>query len=1024
MNVFSIINKLKDSFLKEAVSLKKYRQPDITQDEKDKPFSSYVPPVAGGGLIPPKKQSPATGGDLSVDKSPISNSNIGNSPVVQKKDTIAKTVPQFLQVYKVMFNKEVSDFSSRNPITNYQIIEEIFKPFLLEQRESLENNLDLPNWENRLEALKLFEEVFNNEIRGHVEGESVPEDSIDRRQYPDLSDKEMRNLIERNISSFAGGMGGRSKALKQIATLPEIVQNDANSRLFERIKTEYQGSINQSELTDQDRKDLIKIFMDSYLNTAKAKNPQEKAKIQSRLMALMPDMEKDPYLIPEKDDFERSTRKKPKVRGRRRDEAEDILDAPREDFAKSFQLKKESAKPVPVINPFDFIEKELFQPDSLNKELFLSFFLEKGNTGLIPVEDYSDPRDSAILRDQSGTYKSEAMGLVQQHSKELAEILKGIMTNPNDPNHDKFFSWVLNEIRRFGIRKEDPRNTVEESSAVDSDGKAMGGTLTSSDVGFASEFRLPLSKNVIFEEGLKNTGPKVIPGKTVDLDTIESFKQNAMKFIGFVSDMLKNMEEVYSTSDNKDLKKAILERLVYWGRVKRSCEDSAKVIIGEAESSNRTGKNLTDRRSILILNQNWDDFFKKEHFIEYGWNLEDSPDISSAVNLAIRDKLLPIDGGFIQDPNQAYEEMFGGIDISDRGAANKILNRSRGKLPLLKDLIINPELIQKYDRDTLISFLDVIGIPPDSISIGALLAKNNKGSFENKMNYLSELSRKGVIQKNDAEIENMSPQEISDLFETVRSHLEMIYSTNGELKKMLGDSSIVNVSDQEVSRIASEAGISNINNKEDYRKANNAAKMAITAQFYKTNFGKYCVEKISNIEAFEIYVEKSIRESCNNPAFLQSNGFSDKNEFLNSIGVEPLNIGDSVKEMPERRLFQIANKHYNKLYKAYRKGLLSKGLLDKNKDKTVEEVVNSIIDLPEIEPARMLNQLPDALFFAEALDSKPSEKEASVIYEIIRKIAMQKKENQSLLLKQRLSRFNVDTQGVDDILEKIKNGRR
>ena len=1033
MHVSTIINRLKVGLLKEE-SLRPYRQPPFNEKDWARPLSQNVPPFMGGGEKTAPAEAPAApvpnaGGNLNAPtkvplQGPITPAAPAFSPNTHKKKP--ETVVHYLAIYINRFNTILSEVSSGNPVPK-EVVKDEFIDFLGNELGGLV--VHDPDKEKKLEALRQMQDKFNEIYETYEEGgindtrdvdpANAPKTGIN---YPDLSDNKILALFDANRKT----KGSAKAAIALMERLPEITQNDNNYASFQRLRPELETRLVKSTLSDADRQQLYSVFMSSYLDDKKAATPEDKKKVIRRYT----------QLLNEKSASESLSGKRKKKPNYGNDYDDDYGD---DNFDSVMDANEE-----PPIDPFAFLKEELFQADIKNKDLFLAFFNEKDmvNTTAHILGENAQPEEVEMLARGAGSYRSEPMGVLQNHAELLKDALIGYMTDKASPMHEKFFNWVLGEIRKYGKRK-NPPNVMQESDPA-ADGLSGGNDLSiRPDRQFATDFRLPLPEEIFNENGLRNEGPPVEKGSDVDSSTLTSLETNWNKINGFISDLLEKMGDTYQATPNdapggKELKLNILEKSLLWARVQRSCSDSVNHVV---ETAHRTGKNLTDARSISILNQDWDTLFKQDHWRDFGWSAEDSEDVQAAVQMAIDDQLVVNkDGTPVNDPSLVYQAIVGKVDFKgnvgvfqkgDEGSArdntaNALSLRSKSKLTGLKDLLVDPDLVSKYGGDTLISFLDIIGFDKFSAVVGSLLAQNNRGSFEDKINYLTELSRRGVIQTPEQEIEHMSPKEISDIFAGVKDTLKLIYSPKSELRKVLSDPAYPTITDQYVASLASAAGINNIKSKADFTKAKNSDKTAIVEQFYNTEYGRYYVEEFRPLEALKEFLGKHISQTSDNPQFLQQHGFANRNEFLSSIGItDPSNIMGAIEDMPQRRYSQIAQKFYPKLYAAHRNGVLQKTLATKDKG-NIQGIVETLLEKPAVGKALWDKPpLAEALLFADVLDArdKTMTLAAASKHYLLRKIASQKRLNQLLVLRQRMAQFNVDTSMIDDIVAKIEYGR-
>ena len=283
-----------------------------------------------------------------------------------------------------------------------------------------------------MEIYETYEENGINDT-GDVDPINAPKSGVN---YPDMSDNKILALFDANRKT----KGSAKASIAFMEKLPEITQNDNNYASFQRLRPELETRLVKSSLSDGDRQQLYSVFMSSYLDDKKAATPEDKKKVVKRYTQLLNEKSANESLSA------RNRKKKPNYGNEYNDDYEDDFDSVMD------------ASEEPPIDPFAFLKEELFQADIKNKDLFLAFFNEKDmvNTTAHILGENAQPEEVEMLARGAGSYRSEPMGVLQNHAELLKDALIGYMTDKSSPMHEKFFNWVLGEIRKYGKRKNPP----------------------------------------------------------------------------------------------------------------------------------------------------------------------------------------------------------------------------------------------------------------------------------------------------------------------------------------------------------------------------------------------------------------------------------------------------------------------------------------------------------------------------------------------------------------------------------------
>ena len=1017
MNNLVFMNLMKEAFSKEA-TLRPYKQPTFSQDELSTPvqYGPNIPPfMRGNAPVVTPRATPST--PKAEPTPPSSNASESNLPPSKPRilPNSAINVQQWLAGFIFKFNKMLSGYTSYNPITPDQIFD-MFLSFVDEEAEMEIGPDRRPLTDEEIgrkqEALTLFEKIFKDKFeeskRKSLSGEEDVAQTPQEQKYPDLTKQQVIALFQRN-RALQEGKGKTNRVFDTIAQMPQFTHNDHNLALLKEVQEEFTGSTISSGVDDASREELKNLFLKSYLS-----GNDKESLIRYKMLLGEPLSSRDRDIV-----------------------LQSRLN--RGDKSKSFV----NSKLLADADSIAFIKDKLFSADANNKELFLSFFLEPyaKQSMLDSIGPDLDPGENEILGNigKSG-YDANAMNVVHRHFEPLVQELKSIMSDKDNPLHHKFFDWVLQEAVRSAQsdKSQEMQWAADAGSANEKDPFAI-----TPDRDFKTDFRLELGESVFKEEGLQPEGLPVQKGDTVEIDKLQSLQNNWNKLSSFITDVNGKLAQFYErtplTKETKDQKVNALRKMLLWSRIQESCRKSVAQTV---EAAKRGIKDLTDERMINILNQDWSELFKLEHLADDSFAL-DNPDVAGIIQKAVADKLFA-------NPRQAYDEILTSSAVeyppnmqvgSRKDPAYNQVNNTRnilkqkayGDLESLRDVLLDPELINKYGNDTMVSFVEVIGFFPETAAVGSLLAKTNRGSFDDKMNYLTQLARRGVdLGKTEEEIEAMTPQEITATFDKVRDILETMYSTPTDIEKKFSDPGSF-IKDEYVAQFAVAAGLNNVKGKADFAKLPRDSKKRVIDEFDKSEYKKYYVDQSRELEALRVYLERYIEQSMDNPAFLARNKLESKDQFLKHIGITPGQISNSIKEMPDRRLFQIAERYFPDLRDAYNRGLVKKTLVHNKPQVKVDELVKSMLrETPQEEaidpkgkrpygPSRLVAR--DALFFAELLDAGAAGKIASRI-RMMQKIAQNRRVASLVSLRGKFAKFNVDTSVLDAIIAGAINGRQ
>ena len=998
---------------------------------------------------------------------------------------VPKNEQGYLALYSHLLNLELARI--KNPIlVSKEDVSDIFRSFIKEQKEKvvkeiMQGKIDEAIKDLKFGGLGLLEKRFNK-LYSEWPGPSLDEDpdivNESKNKYPDMSEEEIRafyNFCVKQVQRASSRKGESRSAIapqanKMVLNSNEIKDNENNYAIYTRMyEQELKNSLPISNLTGIDlvdangnpvdvekanapaRQSMAKLFKEFYLGNKSGLKPKSRntrpgeETLEDRLNRFLGEDQKNQVAKKKKNDKFLDEDGFP-IRSDESDldewenERNDVYDSDVPDYSSQNQPDNADSQGM---DPLTFVDTELFQKDILNKENCLGFFLKRDmQSRLMSVIDKNpNHHDESVFKTniipKSGdlSYDQQVMSVLQDEGNvvNLFNELKSIITNINDPDHMKFFDWVLGQAYNWNAREIDMKHKMQIFSPTDnSPGKTKEDTMSENYFDLhGTDFRVSLDEetvNAIKEQyGLKKTAPDKRMGELASYQDFLSVKQNWQKISDLIDDLLVKMKESYEASDDKTYKASTLSKIALWSLKKNFGQQSMNSLM---QNVPKEGRQLTDQRSLRIFNQNWNELVKQEEFEQLGWGLEymqDDDIRKEAVTKAVQD-------GLFANPEEAFKSLFG-----TKFKSININGKCNSDIDVFKDILLNKEFLSQHSPEALVSFIDFLEPDSSIFLIGSLLSKTNIGTIDDKIDYLSELFRRGVpIESNgamiqsEAEIEQMSPKDVFDIFDRVRETIIARLSSEGKIKEALGNENDTTITNQQLAEAANIAGYPHIKDKKSYQSLSPKDKLKIREVFIEVEAKKYSPISTSQSKALVSFLSRYITNSSNNPNWLQMNNFKDKNDFLHQIGIfDPLDIKKSLEDMPVRRYMQIAKHFYPRLYKAYEEGKLLKGKAEsseKNKQ-AIEEVVEELLQVQH-EKAKWNQRydLEECIFFSEVLDAKSLlERQnpainASARYEAFRKIAAQRRANKVVVLQQRMSKFNADT-SLLGLFDEIKYGR-
>jgi hypothetical protein len=625
---------------------------------------------------------------------------------------------------------------------------------------------------------------------------------------------------------------------------------------------------------------------------------------------------------------------------------------------------------------------------------------------------------------------------------------------------DKFFNWAASEAWRWGGRgmegktrqQSSVKNDRGEDELVDiedtrgnlgfsDDQSDMMETLNDQEAEFGGESlsretdysSQELEDNAIFEShGLQGNKNVAKPGGVVQPEQMVSFFDNYEKIHSLYNDIIKGIQNKYqkaasalktgdkSQESPKDVMINMLQKELLFSRIFSFSGDFVRNLFRNASNGKSIG--VTSDRMAKIINQEWDNVMDAGDWERFSWDMND-PKISELVQKGVNDGL--------GTPESVYKGLVGKVQ-NNEGKLNSLAIQQKvpSGLPGLASIYLDPEIVNKHGKEALISFIDLTGYYSGTAKLGSLLSNTHPETYNDKLEYLTELVRRGVITNyTEDQIENMPINEVAEVFSGVRKQLQGLYGLKDDTIEAIEDPSNSYITDEDVANIAQSLGYPNVTNKKIFSgqpskvKKDIAEKMFVSPKFQKF---KLFVDKNDSVlkKMLEYYISKDVN---NGKAVLEQSGMK------NSIDVYSL---------PRRRAIQIANKFYPKLYQAFVNNQLSTTKVNEffnkirktNTDDLEQAVINDFYnqisssasdDEDGTGPSRKAI-LDQAIVFANILDlpsksySSASTSVAASVLLGLRKIASQRMLNSLISLKKKLSEHNRDVIFIDEII-KAKN---
>lgn len=773
-------------------------------------------------------------------------------------------------------------------------------------------------------------EFLENIAKEQMPGESSP---IMRQvavpnKFPDLSEQVVRGLIY-----FEGA--------EKLRTWPHFLQNENNEKMLDRIVEDIVKSANIN------REQLSTNFLQSYLGLGGGQSNNSQANLRRFYQLFIDNNLKDKNIDP--------------VEIQRRLNTVDP-NSPNQRLA--------------VHDIIKFVNSTLFMPDKYGKEYIVKYMLSRkpGELRKILKQNGATPEDIASImtvqgeegqeqvqiRKDQGINTSRNQQVVRPYLKPISEYIDTLITSQDED----FFDWCATEAYRdYGrgmqsITRNAPRTKGENGEDIaydfaDEDQHGFGDD--SDDVDndrdeFAEQNSLGEDegeedvKRVMSNEGLP--AEEVVPDEnaTVKPEQLTSFFDNYKKIRALYGDIATAMDRQYLSSLSKMsaapqaktdeeggeeegggsvsreslltiLQKQALYKMLFSLSDKR---------MADFFGTSHNGIPVTDTRLLSIINQDWNELVRPYDLAKELDLTMNNPIIAQTVQRALNDGL-GLAGGKTQSntPEGMYRAIFG--DPGKQDAANLTV-RMWIRLNNFENLLLSPEIAGKHGKEALVSFLDMVGMDKRVIRLGSLLSKSNAAGINDKIEYLTELVRRGSITDfTEDQIENMSIDELSSVFGRVRRELEGFYGNSAMKRQAIMDSPTI--TDQDIAEVGASLGI---RSKKDFQNAPTAKANAVIKGIYTSDRYEKIKMQTEEDESLRTYLKNGIKKR------------SETDEaILPKLGLDTYL---DIDNLPGRRVQQIAQVYYPDVYQAFRAGKLkSVGESAKPLENTFKKTLSSYV---------------------------------------------------------------------------------
>jgi hypothetical protein len=133
--------------------------------------------------------------------------------------------------------------------------------------QEIQSSWNDPDKEIKTQAMNKVKLEFEQQILDYDSPKKVDtSEGID--EYPDLTVNDIKAIFDNSKRAKKGTGIGRNLTLKVVSEmeeLPNIKNNDKNAALFDSLKEDLRNSLEKSDLTNADRKQLVDAFHNGYL---------------------------------------------------------------------------------------------------------------------------------------------------------------------------------------------------------------------------------------------------------------------------------------------------------------------------------------------------------------------------------------------------------------------------------------------------------------------------------------------------------------------------------------------------------------------------------------------------------------------------------------------------------------------------------------------------------------------------------------------------------------------------------------
>jgi hypothetical protein len=1076
----NLIDTIKDKIFKfQAQSYEPFKVAPLTEQEKDLPIESLLGDQSKRQKAPiaVDKDKPQAAQPLAAPAAvPMADQiNIVN---------VKKYLKDYTTAFKIMYDKLVEEIGPQPKFEavndEFRDFVQLLRNNLRlvkDQKERKEREAAIQDLSNEFNArgidiLRNVDIVANEPVI-----ETVPAKQIQKPHLPknkNYTEQEVRTYL-RAIAKLNNlpAVNAEALAIEICKSLPEFRDNEENMQILEQIESSGLGrhkTIRPANISNDDRDELVRIFFSSYLNEPPSDLPDDVRKdLDAKRLAnwskIVGDVQLDDISKAQELYEERSN--------------VDIVDYIRKGIFSPSVKNKETFLEFFLSGKAGVLDRLSRMYDKAAEN-----YLSEDDLNTLEDEMWlSENRQwkSFMVGASAGKKDANMYSFMQQEAMPLfVNELKSIMQNDGDPLHQTFFNWICGKV----FTKSYSETGYKQEHAMQGRGANLEGEQqlelseeqkATSAKGFNVQRFMDKVVNVNSLNSCKDF-PKLKAGMVPNIAYFDCLSKDWKQISGYMKTVLLGIQSRYNSipsvsetvpqlsKEQIDIKIDCLQKMILWEKLYDSVRDTMQEVL---RAKTRTSKPLTDDMFIKILNRQWYDVFDAKQWQDTRFDKEDDKVIKYCEK-GERDLGIPFDTVYTkifsdkiseyksrqsvidefinskidEDTNlkdlvskygrdswqvkdylktdKNFKQQIDAVDKSNKNILNILQQKARYDLYQYKDILLSPEVLDKFGGETVLTFMEMMKIRPEHEQLGILVSRQNLGTYNDKIDYLYEILRRGAKFDIDGsanvsaeDLKLLSATQIDTIFATVRETLKLLYGGTSALKEALGskDSSI---SDAFVAELAQKAGVTEIKNKASYKAAPLAEKNKINSAFIQTQLGKYHIETVEMQNAYVAWLAKFIQTACTMTDIYNGKfGFASKESFLESIGIDPYTLADfsatednyqdileQIDTMPKRDLFKIGTKYFPQLNKAYDMRRLQKGQVQSKSEQTMMSIEKILIDeaiskgLEEPSVKRFATGIEDGLFFAEVLDAashKPA-KLAQVMSNYLQKMAeIQKK---------------------------------